>query len=91
MQFCLCNLPIYADTYLSYQQIRSLLGTHKRFFSDLRALTTYKDDLYYTFDGQKIPLALRQDTVAVAFKPVNLRGKALFQQLQEDLQKKGNS
>ena len=26
---------------LSYQQIRSLLGTRKRFFSDLRTLTTY--------------------------------------------------
>jgi hypothetical protein len=26
---------------LSYQQIRSLLGTRKRFFNDLRTLTTY--------------------------------------------------
>ncbi len=43
------------------------------------------DKLYYTFYGQTIPLSLRQDTVAVAFKPVRTRGKALFQQLQDDL------
>ncbi|BAY95292.1 MULTISPECIES: S8 family peptidase [unclassified Tolypothrix] len=43
------------------------------------------NELFYTFYGQKIPLSVRQDTVAVAFKPVRTRGKALFQQLQDDL------
>ncbi len=47
-------------------------------------------DLYYTFYGQQIPLALRQDMVAVAFKPVptGTRGEfePLYQQLQRDLQ-----
>lgn len=47
------------------------------------------DELYYTFYGQKIPLSVRQDTVAVAFKPVRTRGKALFQQLQDDLRSGG--
>lgn len=46
--------------------------------------------LYYTFYGQKIPLSVRQDTVAVAFKPVTTRTrgrgqKSLFQRLQDDL------
>lgn len=50
-----------------------------------------QNELYYTFYGQKIPLSLRQDTVAVSFKPVRLRGKSLLQQLQEDLQSGGIS
>ncbi|MGA7933307.1 MAG: S8 family serine peptidase [Kovacikia sp.] len=47
-------------------------------------------DLYYTFYGQRIPLVLRQDTIAVAFKPQpKTRGlfRPLYQQLQQDLQK----
>lgn len=46
-------------------------------------------DLYYTFYGQRIPLMLRQDTIAVAFKPQpKTRGlfRPLYQQLQQDLQ-----
>lgn len=46
-------------------------------------------DLYYTFYGQRIPLVLRQDTIAVAFKPQpKTRGlfRPLYQQLQQDLQ-----
>ena len=46
-------------------------------------------DLYYTFYGQRIPLVLRQDTIAVAFKPQpRTRGdfRPLYQRLQQDLQ-----
>lgn len=46
-------------------------------------------DLYYTFYGQRIPLVLRQDTIAVAFKPqpkTRSMFRPLYQQLQQDLQ-----
>lgn len=51
--------------------------------------TNTSSDLYYTFYGQRIPLVLRQDTIAVAFKPQpKTRGlsRPLYQQLQQDLQ-----
>lgn len=34
------------------------------------AQTQASDELYYTFFEQKIPLTLRSDAIAVAFKPV---------------------
>ncbi len=46
-------------------------------------------DLYYTFYGQRIPLVLRRDTIAVAFKlQPRTRGdfRPLYQRLQQDLQ-----
>ncbi|MBD2128528.1 S8 family serine peptidase [Microcoleus sp. ZQ-A2] len=56
------------------------------------AQTQASDELYYTFFEQKIPLTLRSDAIAVAFKPVGrTRGtrsnKPLHLQLQQDLQK----
>ena len=51
--------------------------------------STASSDLYYTFYSQRIPLVLRQDTIAVAFKPQpKTRGisRPLYQQLQQDLQ-----
>ncbi|AFZ19088.1 S8 family peptidase [Allocoleopsis franciscana] len=50
------------------------------------------DELYYTYFEQKIPLTLRSDAIAVAFKPVGrTRGtrsnQPLHLQLQQDLQK----
>jgi serine protease len=46
--------------------------------------------LFYTFFGQKIPLNLRRDTVAVSFKPTNTRSRSiqpLYLQLQQDLRR----
>lgn len=56
------------------------------------AQTQASDELYYTFFEQKIPLTLRSDAIAVAFKPVGrTRGtrsnQPLHLQLQRDLQK----
>ncbi len=53
------------------------------------------EGLYYTVYGQKIPLTLRQDTIAVSFKPEvgGTRGaasKPLYLQLQQDLQAGGS-
>ncbi|GJD19294.1 peptidase S8 and S53, subtilisin, kexin, sedolisin [Rivularia sp. IAM M-261] len=48
------------------------------------------DELFYTFFGQKIPLNLRRDTVAVSFKPTNTRSRSiqpLYLQLQQDLRR----
>lgn len=50
---------------------------------------TASSDLYYTFYGQRIPLVLRQDTIAVAFKPqpkTRRLFRPLYQQLWQDLQ-----
>jgi len=47
-----------------------------------------EDELYYTFYGQRIPLTLRQDQIAVALKPqpAGARGgPSPFQQLQQNL------
>ncbi|MBW4651002.1 MAG: S8 family serine peptidase [Kastovskya adunca ATA6-11-RM4] len=56
---------------------------------------TSNEQLFYTFYGQQIPLSLRSDVVAVAFKSVRggTRGevKPLYLQLQEDLQQGGSS
>ncbi|AFZ01481.1 hypothetical protein [Calothrix sp. PCC 6303] len=48
------------------------------------------DELFYTFYGQKIPLNLKRDRVAVSFKPTtNSRSsrstQPLYLQLQQDL------
>ncbi|MGV0029187.1 S8 family peptidase [Phormidesmis priestleyi] len=45
-------------------------------------------DLFYLYKGQRIPLNLRQDTIAVAFKPGSSRSidKPFYQQLQQVLQ-----
>lgn len=60
----------------------SFLHLNQRVSAQLRT----DSSLYYTFYGQKIPLSLRSDTVAVAFKPVRTRGqKSVFQRLQDDL------
>ncbi|NJR52423.1 MAG: S8 family serine peptidase [Leptolyngbyaceae cyanobacterium CSU_1_3] len=50
-------------------------------------------DLFYTFYGQRIPLSLRQDTIAVTFKPVSTRGgnTPLYLQLQQDLEGRRNT
>ncbi|ASC69384.1 peptidase S8 [Halomicronema hongdechloris C2206] len=49
---------------------------------------TREDELYYTFYGQRVPLTLRQDQIAVALKsqPSGARGgPSPFQQLQHNL------
>ncbi len=58
--------------------------------SATRAQTTVNEsELFYTFYGQKIPLSLKQDTIAVRFKPISgTRSpgmRPLHQQLQETL------
>jgi serine protease len=53
------------------------------------AQTQTSSNLFYTFYGQQIPLTLRQDTIAVSFRPtVGTRGSGtpLYLQLQQDLQ-----
>lgn len=54
------------------------------------------DELFYTFYGQKIPLNLKRDRVAVSFKPTtnsrSLSTQPLYLQLQQDLRRgSGNS
>ena len=55
------------------------------------AQTQESEQLYYTYFDQKIPLTVRSDAIAVAFKPVGrTRGRStqpLYLQLQQDLQK----
>ncbi|MEW6493313.1 MAG: S8 family serine peptidase [Cyanobacteriota bacterium] len=56
------------------------------------AQTQATDELYYTFFDKKIPLSVRSDAIAVAFKPVGrVRGSSsatpLHLRLQQDLQK----
>lgn len=55
------------------------------------AQTQPQDDLFYTFYDKRIPLNLRQDAIAVAFKDVRARGEnqPLYLQLQQDLQSGG--
>ncbi|MCY7278658.1 MAG: peptidase S8, partial [Phormidesmis sp. CAN_BIN44] len=51
-------------------------------------------DLFYTFYGQRIPLSLRQDTIAVTFKPIGAtRGDStpLYLQLQQELEGRSNT
>ncbi len=57
------------------------------------AQTQTAGDLRYTFYGQSIPLNLRQDTIAVAFKPEagKTRGLPLYLQLQQDLRRGGGT
>ncbi|MBD2463045.1 S8 family serine peptidase [Oscillatoria sp. FACHB-1407] len=53
------------------------------------AQTSTVSDLYYTFYDRRIPLNLRQDVIAVEFRPTaNTRGSRLplYLQLQQDLQ-----
>lgn len=69
----------------------AILPLQKRVSAQTQKNQVKKDNnsLYYTFYGQKIPLSLRRDTVAVTFKPVRTRSrspKPLFQRLQDDLQ-----
>ncbi|MUG93433.1 S8 family serine peptidase [Scytonema sp. UIC 10036] len=48
------------------------------------------DELFYTFYGQKIPLNLRRDRIAVSFKPTNTRSRSILPlhlQLQQDLRR----
>ncbi len=53
-------------------------------------VTSTESDLYYTFYGQKIPLSLRSNTIAVSFKSIgstrSLDARPLHQQLQDALQ-----
>ncbi|MBD2413979.1 peptidase S8 [Nostoc calcicola FACHB-389] len=66
----------------------SLLPQQYREFAQAQTL----DELFYTFYGQKIPLHLRRDTVAVSFK-ANTRSRSiqpLYLQLQQDLRRGGS-
>jgi serine protease len=52
------------------------------------------DELFYTFYGQKIPLNLKRDRVAVSFKPTNTRSRSiqpLYLKLQQDLRRSGSN
>ena len=54
-----------------------------------QAASTNESDLFYTFYGQKIPLTLKQDTIAVTFKSSggtrSLNARPLYQELQDAL------
>ncbi|MBD2213045.1 S8 family serine peptidase [Nostoc linckia FACHB-104] len=68
----------------------SLLPQQHREFAQAQTA----DELFYTFYGQKIPLDLRRDTVAVSFKPRNTRSRSiqpLYLQLQQDLRRGGGN
>lgn len=59
------------------------------------AQAAQESDLYYTFYGQKIPLILKSDTIAVKFKASNgtrsLNARPLYQELQAVLQGESGS
>lgn len=65
--------------------------SYLRLFTPAVAGTQNQEDLFYTFYGKRIPLNLRQDTFAVAFKDVRSRGEnePLYLRLQQDLQSGG--
>lgn len=65
--------------------------SYLRLFTPAVAQTQTNKDLFYTFYGKRIPLNLRQDAIAVAFKDVRTRSdKPLYLQLQQDLQSGGD-
>ncbi len=55
----------------------------------VQAAPANESDLFYIFYGQKIPLALKQDTIAVTFKPTGgtraPNARPFYQQLQDAL------
>ncbi|BAZ42614.1 peptidase S8/S53 [Calothrix sp. NIES-4101] len=83
---------LFASTILAVTNIFPLTAINRQINSTAVAQTTEsnKNELFYIYKGQRVPLTQQQDAIAVEFKAVaNTRSRAsnpLYLQLEQDLQ-----